>query len=81
MAGLANQLEGGAAKLDGMQPSPMANAGESLTLLADTIGRLSEASAGASGGLHQIADDVRASREEYLRSDDQGTEGMPQPPG
>jgi hypothetical protein len=80
MDALAQSLESGAGALDGISTAPVANAGESVGLVADTIGRLARASAGVSGGMHQAAEEVRAAKDEYLRIDDTGADGMPQPP-
>lgn len=76
---LASGLEDAAGKLDGMGQAPMANAGESITLVAQAVARLSKASVGVSGGLHQAAEDLRASRHEYLRTDQDAADGMPTP--
>lgn len=81
MDGLATGLENAAAKLDGMGRAPVANAGESIAMVAEAVGRLSQASVGVSGGLHQGADSIRASRDEYLRTDEEAANGMPTPPG
>lgn len=81
MDGLANGLEDAAANLDAMEQAPMANAGESIALVAEALGRLTQASVGVSGGLHQGADNIRASRDEYLRTDEEAKQGMPTPPG
>ncbi|GAA2784924.1 hypothetical protein [Saccharopolyspora taberi] len=74
---LTQTLETGAAGLDGIGPAPVANAGESIGVLADAVARLARASAGVSGGLHHAAEDVRAAKSEYLRADDTGADNMP----
>lgn len=79
MEGLATGLETAAAKLDAMGRAPMANAGESIALVAEAVAKLAQASAGVSGGLHQAADGVRASRDEYLRADEAAANAMPEP--
>ncbi|GAA4851410.1 hypothetical protein GCM10025787_38320 [Saccharopolyspora rosea] len=76
---LAEELEHGTQALDGMGPAPLANAGESIALLAEAVARVSKASAGISGELHMVADEIRASRDEYRRADGAGADGMPKP--
>lgn len=79
MDGLATGLEDAAANLDTMEQAPMANAGESIAMVAEALGRLTQASAGVSGGLHESAEGIRASRDEYLRADEEAANGMPTP--
>lgn len=79
MEGLAASLDGGASGLDGVPQAPFANTGESIGAVAEALGRLLGASAGVSGGLHQLSEEVRAAREDYLRSDGSAVDGMPQP--
>ncbi|TWF94289.1 hypothetical protein [Saccharopolyspora dendranthemae] len=80
MDALARSLEAGAAKLDGMRAAPIANAGESIGMLAQAVGQLAETSAGVSGGLHRTVEDIHAARDEYTRTDHDGANNMPQPP-
>lgn len=81
MDGLATGLENAAANLDTMEQAPVANAGESIAMVAEALGRLTQASVGVSGGLHQGADSIRASRDEYLRAGEEAANGMTPPPG
>lgn len=69
---LSRKVESGTDSLDAMEPAPVANAGESLAIVAEAIGRFAQVSAGVSGGLHQSADDVRAARDVYARADRDG---------
>lgn len=81
MTGLASALDDAAGKLDAMGQAPVANAGESIALVAELVGKLSQASAGVSAGLHHGADEIRASRDEYVRTDGAAADGMPTQPG
>ena len=74
---LARSLEAGTDGLSSMGKAPVANAGESIGILAGAISQLSEASAGVIGGLHQSAEDVRTANAAYQRSDDTAADGMP----
>lgn len=80
MDALARSLEAGASKLDGMRAAPVANAGESIGILAQAIGQLAQTSAGVSGGLHRTVEDIHAAKAEYLRTDHDGADNMPHPP-
>lgn len=80
MNGLATSLDDAGGKLDAMGKAPVANAGESIALVAEAVGRLSQASLGVSNGLHKAAADIRASRDEYVRNDGTAADGMPTPP-
>ncbi|MHA6802801.1 hypothetical protein [Salinifilum ghardaiensis] len=77
---LARGLDDAADTLDEMGQAPVANAGESIALVAQAVARLSQASVGVSGGLHQAAEDLRATRYEYRRIDQDAADGMPAPP-
>lgn len=69
MDSLAEKLDAGTGGLDRMDPSPPANAGESIALVAKAIEQLGRASAGVSGGSHSSAEDVREAKATYLRAD------------
>ncbi|GAA0552922.1 hypothetical protein A8924_1134 [Saccharopolyspora erythraea NRRL 2338] len=80
MGGLADETESGTRTLDAMGAPPLANAGESIALLADAVARVAKTSAGISGELRMVAGEIRASRDEYRRVDESGANGMPKPP-
>lgn len=73
---LAQKLESGTDSLDAMDTAPVANAGESLAILAQAIGRFAEVSAGVSGGIQQSSNDVRAAKDEYVRADQGGADDL-----
>lgn len=65
-------LDNGTKGLEGVanaQP-PGIDAGESTPTAAETLGMLLEASAGVLAGVQKMADDVQATRDEYVNNDD-----------
>lgn len=80
MTSVATTLEQGAQALDELDQAPMANAGESVGIVAQSLGHLMQASAGVNGGLHKAADNVRSSRDQQVRDDDTARNHLPNGP-
>ena len=80
MTSVAITLEHGAQALDELDQAPMANAGESVGIVAQSLGHLMQASAGVNDGLHKAADNVRSSRDQQVRDDDTARTHLPNGP-
>ncbi len=81
MDSMADELDSGTGALDRISPPPLANAGESMGVVARALEQLERACAGVAGGLHGSAEDVREAKAEYLRVDESTIAGMPRPWG
>lgn len=68
---LRGTLDGGTDSLNEVAASqpPGINAGESTPPVAETLGKLLEASAGVLAGTQEMAADVQATRDTYLNND------------
>ena len=77
LTSVASTLEEGAQGLDSLGEPPMANAGESIGIVAQALGHLIQASAGVNDGLHKAAENVRGSRRQQVRDDETARNHMP----
>lgn len=80
LTSVASTLEEGAQGLDSLGEPPMANAGESIGIVAQAMGQLMRGSAGVSNGLHRAANDVRSSRDQHVHDDDTARSNLPSGP-
>lgn len=76
MDSLANTLRSGGAGLESIGTPPMANAGESIAVLAEAVGNICRASGGVCEGVHRTIGDIDEAKKRYMQSDERAIEEL-----